>query len=107
MHYSNNLINNNKNCVLTVYDLFDESFNDNNNLLLGLNARYNICKSAIAYSQFVVDDIDFSQISKKSIRNKFGFQLGLKFWNAFSLKNLFLQTDYQKNGRWFGSTVRF
>ena len=65
------------------------------NSLMGMNLRYNFLKNYNAYGQFVLDDFNLSALKTKSgfFQQKYGFQLGLKAFDAFGVKNLFLQTE--------------
>lgn len=60
-------------------------FNDNNNVLIGLTAKVKITKGIQTYGQFMLDD---------DVDNKYGYQVGVKFFNLFSLKNLYFQSEY-------------
>ncbi len=65
------------------------------NALLGLNMKYKL-KSASLYSQLVFDEFRVSEMTKNNgwWANKFGIQLGAKYINAFNVKNLYLQGEY-------------
>lgn len=63
--------------------------NNQNNVLIGLNASYNLFKYAELYSQFALDDI-------KS--KKFAYQTGFRIFDVFNdnikKQNLYIQTEY-------------
>jgi hypothetical protein len=50
---------------------------DDHNVLLGSTIKYKITNNILAYGQVVIDDMGPSQ----SIKNKTGYQLGLKYYN--------------------------
>ncbi len=66
------------------------------NALVGLSAKYKWNTKVSLYSQFLLDELTVSQITKKNgyWANKFGVQLGVKYYDAFHIKNLFLQAEY-------------
>jgi hypothetical protein len=66
------------------------------NALLGLTAKYKFNNKINMYGQFLVDEFSISDVKSQngSWKNKFGFQLGIKYYNAFQIKNLYLQFEY-------------
>lgn len=64
--------------------------NNKNNIVIGANANVKITSKISAYGQFMGDD--FSNTSK--LGNAFGYQVGIKYFDAFFLKNLMLQVEY-------------
>ncbi|MBQ0788635.1 MAG: gliding motility protein RemB [Oceanihabitans sp.] len=75
-----------------------ETGQDAGNAIMGLSAKYKINDNINAYSQFVLDEFSLSDITggEKSWKNKFGYQLGLKYYNAFKVDNLLLQAEYNR-----------
>ncbi len=65
------------------------------NALLGLSLKYKT-KNISWYSQLLIDDLRISEATKSDgwWGNKFGFQIGAKYHNAFNIENLFLQAEY-------------
>lgn len=65
------------------------------NAVVGLNLKANIKKTIQVYSQLVVDEFKFNELTKNtgSFRNKFGYQLGIKYPDAVGIKNLDLQLE--------------
>ncbi len=65
------------------------------NTLLGVSLKYKL-KNMLFYSQFLLDDFKVSEMTKNNgwWGNKNGIQLGVKYYNAFNIKNLFLQAEY-------------
>jgi len=72
---------------------FYNGTSDNSIMGLGLNLR--IFKSVHLYSQFILDDLIISRINDGSgwWGNKFGLQAGLKSFNTFKVKNLFIRGE--------------
>lgn len=64
--------------------------NNKNNIVIGANANVKISSKISVYGQFMGDD--FSNTSK--LGNAFGYQVGVKYFDAFFLKNLMLQAEY-------------
>jgi len=64
------------------------------NALVGLNTKYKL-KNANIYSQFILDELIVSELfnNNGSRVNKFGFQLGFHYYDAFKIKNLTLQGE--------------
>lgn len=67
--------------------------NNENNIVLGFNARIKILKYADIYSQFALDNY-----GEKSFDQRYAYQVGIKFYDLLfqKIKNsyLFLQTEY-------------
>lgn len=65
------------------------------NALLGLNIKANIKHRVQVYSQIVLDEFLLKEVKAKSgwWANKFGYQLGAKYIDAFGVKNLDLQVE--------------
>ena len=68
------------------------------NALIGLSAKYKVNDRINAYGQFIIDEFSSSDVfgGNGSYKNKTGYQLGLKYYDAFGLKNLYLQTEYNR-----------
>lgn len=66
------------------------------NALLGLTTKYKFTNSVNFYGQFLLDEFSLGDIKKRdnSWKNKYGYQLGLKYYNAFGVKNLLVQAEY-------------
>ncbi|WP_428668286.1 hypothetical protein [Runella sp.] len=66
------------------------------NAMLGLDMRWNFLKHFGFYSQFMLDEFNTSDyFTKKGFwAKKYGFQAGLKYVDAFGIKNLDLQTEF-------------
>lgn len=68
------------------------------NALIGLSAKYKVNDRINAYGQFIIDEFSSGDVfeGNGSYKNKTGYQLGLKYYHAFGLKNLYLQTEYNR-----------
>lgn len=66
------------------------------NALLGLTTKYKFNNQFNFYAQFLLDEFSLGDVKKQdnSWKNKFAYQLGLKYFNAFNIKNLLLQAEY-------------
>ena len=69
--------------------------NSPDNALLGINMSYIIGKHTTIYGQFVLDEMTVKRfIAFKGYRhNKQAYQLGVKSYDCFGVKNLFLQLE--------------
>lgn len=66
------------------------------NAVLGLTTKYKFNNQFNFYGQFILDEFSLGDIKKQdqSWKNKYGYQLGLKYFNAFNIPNLSLQAEY-------------
>ena len=66
------------------------------NAVLGLTSKYKWNNKLNFYGQFLLDEFSVCDIKsgEKSWRNKFGYQLGAKYYHAFNVKNLYFQAEY-------------
>ena len=66
------------------------------NALIGLTAKYKFTDRFNVYGQFVIDEFSSGDIfgGSQSWKNKLGYQLGAKYYNAFGLQGLYLQAEY-------------
>ncbi len=60
-------------------------FSHKNNVLVGLTSKLKISKGIQTYYQFMIDD---------DVDKKYGYQIGAKYFNLFSINNLYFQTEY-------------
>lgn len=68
---------------------------DAGNALLGLTGKYKLNDNISLYSQLMVDEFSIGNLSNLSDwRHKYAYQLGVKYFDAFAVKNLFLQLEY-------------
>ncbi|WP_347373876.1 gliding motility protein RemB [Aequorivita sp. Q41] len=68
------------------------------NALMGISGKYKINDRVNIYGQLIIDEFSTSDVfgGAGSYKNKTGYQLGLKYYDAFGLKNLYLQTEYNR-----------
>jgi len=75
-----------------------ETGQDAGNAILGASAKYKWSDNINMYSQFILDEFSLNDVKagEKSWKNKFGYQLGIKYYNAFKVNNLMLQFEYNR-----------
>ncbi len=61
-----------------------------NNILIGANLNVKITNKISFYGQFMGDDFS----NKTTLGNAFGYQAGIKYFDAFLIKKLMLQVEY-------------
>ena len=68
------------------------------NAVLGLSSKYKWNNQINFYGQFLIDEFAIGDVqeSNQSWRNKFGYQVGVKYYDAFKVKNLLLQLEYNQ-----------
>ena len=66
------------------------------NALLGLTSKFKWNNQLNFYGQFLVDEFSLEDVKKRndSWKNKFGYQIGVKYYDAFGVDNLLLQAEY-------------
>lgn len=66
------------------------------NAVLGLTSKYKWNNYVNFYGQFLLDEFALGDMKsgERSWRNKFGYQIGGKYYNAFGVKRLYLQAEY-------------
>lgn len=75
-----------------------ETGQDAGNAVMGLSAKYKLNDNVNMYGQFILDEFSLSDMTggNKSWKNKYGYQLGIKYYQAFKVKNLMLQAEYNR-----------
>lgn len=68
------------------------------NAVLGLTSKFKWNNSINLYGQFLLDEFSLGDMKsgEKSWRNKYGYQIGAKYYNAFGVPNLLLQAEYNR-----------
>lgn len=68
------------------------------NALLGLTFKYKWDNQINFYGQFLLDEFSLNDIrdGDNSWKNKYGYQLGAKYYNAFNVPNLLVQLEYNR-----------
>ena len=71
---------------------------DAGNALMGLTFKYKVNNSVNIYGQYIIDEFSTSDVfaGNQSWKNKFGYQLGVKYYNAFKVDNLLVQLEYNQ-----------
>jgi hypothetical protein len=69
---------------------------DAGNVNLGIGASYKVLNGLMVYGQLTLDEFVFRELTEKpgSWRNKYGYQLGVKYLNAFTVQNLNFRLEY-------------
>ncbi|MFY0602564.1 MAG: gliding motility protein RemB [Flavobacteriaceae bacterium] len=68
---------------------------DSGNAILGLTAKYKLNNNISVYSQLIIDEFSVGNLGDLSDwRNKFAYQIGAKYFDAFKVENLFLQGEF-------------
>lgn len=78
------------------YRYVESYIGSQDNALLGFDFRWLVGRKASIYSQFVLDEFLTKYLfnGSKSWTNKYSFQLGAKYVDAFDIPNLDLQAEY-------------
>lgn len=68
------------------------------NSVIGLDFKANVAKTAQLYGQLLLDEFKLSEMTSSSgwWANKYGYQLGAKYIDAFTVKNLDLQLEWNR-----------
>jgi hypothetical protein len=68
------------------------------NAMLGANLSIRMAQQAVLYSQLVIDDMDVAGAKKGSgyQLTKYGYQVGLKWYDALAIDGLFLRAEYNQ-----------
>ena len=66
------------------------------NALLGLTFKYKWNNQVNLYGELLIDEFSTESVKAggNSWKNKFAYQLGVKYFNAFKVDNLLLQLEY-------------
>lgn len=79
-----------------LYRAVEHFLDSPDNVILGLNAKWNPLKGISLYGQFIMDEFKLSEVRKQTgwWANKFGAQIGVKYINALGIDHLDLQVEY-------------
>jgi hypothetical protein len=68
------------------------------NAIIGLTGKYKWNNSFLTYGQWLIDEFSSSDVfgGEGSWKNKHGFQIGTKYFNAFNVEDLHLQLEYNQ-----------
>lgn len=68
---------------------------DAGNAIIGLTGKYKLNNNISLYSQLIIDEFSVGNLNDLGKwQNKFAYQIGAKYFNAFKVENLFLQLEY-------------
>ncbi|UZH56286.1 gliding motility protein RemB [Salinimicrobium tongyeongense] len=68
------------------------------NAIIGLTGKYKWNNSFLTYGQWLIDEFSSTDVfgGEGSWKNKHGFQVGAKYFNAFNIQDLHLQLEYNQ-----------
>lgn len=68
------------------------------NAIIGLTGKYKLSDKFNLYGQWIIDEFSSVDVfgGEQSWKNKLGFQLGAKYFNAFNIPDLYLQAEYNQ-----------
>jgi len=70
---------------------------DAGNAIIGLTGKYKLTNNIYLYSQLIIDEFSFGNFADMSDwKHKFAYQMGAKYFDAFKVKNLFVQLEYNR-----------
>ncbi|MCX6296949.1 MAG: hypothetical protein NTX97_12985 [Bacteroidetes bacterium] len=72
---------------------FYYGLHNKNNILLGATLKLKVTNSISLYGQYMVDDV-YAGKGPKGVQKKYGYQVGFKYFDLFTIKNLHLQFEY-------------
>lgn len=80
---------------IILYRQIERMLGSPDNVMIGINFKAIALKHVQLYGQFILDEFTFSELRAGNgyWANKFGLQLGGKYFDAFTLKNLDLQGE--------------
>lgn len=81
---------------IILYRVIESGLGSPDNVLIGMNANYTFGGHFQAYGQLVLDELKLDELKAGTgwWANKFGYQLGLKYYNALNVDHLDLQVEY-------------
>lgn len=83
---------------IILYRTIEHSLGSPDNVLLGFSGRWDIWRRVSLYGQLIFDEFKFDELFGNDgwWGNKFGFQVGAKYINAFGVDQLDLQVEYNQ-----------
>ncbi|NND07520.1 MAG: hypothetical protein HKN87_14175 [Saprospiraceae bacterium] len=81
---------------LILYRTVEGSIGSPDNVLLGLDVKWNLWRKISLYSQFILDEFKVSELFSGNgwWANKYGLQLGMKYIDLFEISHLDAQAEY-------------
>jgi len=80
---------------LIIFRTVEQFIGSPDNVLIGLNWKYNFLKKFSLYGQFLLDEFNFAKLSKDRSwwANKYGLQLGIKYIDVFKISHFDMQIE--------------
>jgi hypothetical protein len=79
------------------YRFIEGYLGSSDNAIVGLDFKWNVFKTATLYGQFVLDEFNKEEFKRdKWWARKYAWQLGAKYYDAFSIPQLDLQVEYNR-----------
>ena len=77
------------------YRAIEQQFGSSDNVILGMDFKWNALKGVSVYGQFVLDEFLLDNLKEGNgwWANKYGIQAGVKYFNALGVSNLDLQAE--------------
>jgi hypothetical protein len=77
------------------YRAIEQQFGSSDNVILGMDFKWNALKGVSIYGQFVLDEFVLDNLKEGNgwWANKYGMQAGVKYIDAFGVSNLDLQAE--------------
>lgn len=68
------------------------------NAIIGITAKYKWNDQINLYGQWIIDEFSTEKVfgGNQSWKNKLGYQLGIKYFDAFNIPDLYLQAEYNQ-----------
>jgi hypothetical protein len=68
------------------------------NAIIGLTGKYKFTDRVNAYTQVIIDEFSSGDVfgGESSWKNKLGYQIGAKYYDAFGVNGLYLQAEYNR-----------
>ena len=81
---------------VVLYRTVEGAIGSPDNVLLGLDIKWNLFRRASLYSQIILDEFKIGEITAGNgwWANKYGLQIGLKYFNIFGIDQLDGQVEY-------------
>ncbi|CAM4210731.1 gliding motility protein RemB [Gillisia hiemivivida] len=68
------------------------------NAIIGITGKYKLSDQINLYGQWIIDEFSTEKVfgGNQSWKNKLGYQLGVKYFDAFNVPDLYLQAEYNQ-----------
>lgn len=83
---------------IILYRVIESGLGSLDNVLLGLNVNYVLKDGIQLYGQLILDEFKLDELRENTgwWANKYGFQVGAKYYNALGVDHLDLQVEYNQ-----------